>query len=67
MKKQPEKHDGFAEKRAYKVDEAARIYGLSRSSLYILMRSGQLRSVFVAGRRLLPRDALEALLDGGSR
>jgi excisionase family DNA binding protein len=48
-----------------RVNEAAAVTGLSRSTLYVLMRKGALRSVRVAGRRLIPRDALEALLQGG--
>jgi excisionase family DNA binding protein len=53
------------ERLALRVNEAAAVTGLSRSTLYVLMRNGALRSVRVAGRRLIPRDALEALLQGG--
>jgi excisionase family DNA binding protein len=53
------------ERLALRVNEAAAVTGLSRSTLYVLMRKGSLRSVRVAGRRLIPRDALEALLQGG--
>ena len=47
---------------AYRINDAATISGLGRSSLYKLMNSGQLRSVLVAGRRLIPADALRDLL-----
>jgi excisionase family DNA binding protein len=53
------------ERLALRVNEAAAVTGLSRSTLYVLMRNGALRSVRVAGRRLIPRDALEALFQGG--
>jgi excisionase family DNA binding protein len=53
------------EKRAFHVKEAAAVYRLSRSTLYKLMAAGILRTVKVGGRRLIPRDALEALLEGG--
>jgi len=53
------------ERLALRVNEAAAVTGLSRSTLYVLMRNGALRSVRVAGRRLIPREALEALLQGG--
>jgi excisionase family DNA binding protein len=53
------------ERLSLRVNEAAAVTGLSRSTLYVLMRKGALRSVRVAGRRLIPRDALEALLQGG--
>lgn len=46
------------------VDEAARLLSLGRSSIYLLLGSGQLRSVKVGGRRLIPRAALDELIDG---
>ncbi len=50
------------EKRAFHVKDAAKAYGWSRSTLYKMMKDGTLRSVRVGGRRLIPRDALEALI-----
>ena len=47
---------------AYRVNDAAKVAGLSRSSLYVLIGEGKLRSVLVAGRRLIPADALRDLL-----
>lgn len=47
--------------RAFRVKEAAAAYGLSRSTLYKLANEGRLRTVKIGGRRLIPRDALEAL------
>jgi excisionase family DNA binding protein len=55
-----------SEKRAFHVKEAARVYGWSRSTLYKMMNSGTLRTVKIGGRRLIPRDALEALISEGS-
>lgn len=54
-----------ADKRAFHVKEAAKIYGWSRSTLYKMMKDGTLKSVRVGGRRLIPRDALEALIAEG--
>jgi hypothetical protein len=51
---------------AYRVNDAAAISGLGRSSLYKLMNSGQLRSVLVAGRRLIPAEALRDLMQGAA-
>jgi excisionase family DNA binding protein len=51
------------EKRALRVKDASALYGLSRSTLYVLMDAGKLRSVKIGGRRLIPRDALESLLN----
>jgi excisionase family DNA binding protein len=50
-----------------RLDEAQAVSGLSRSTLYELIKSGRLRAVKVAGRRLIPREALEALLLGDER
>jgi excisionase family DNA binding protein len=51
---------------AYRVNDAARVAGLSRSSLYVLIGEGKLRSVLVGGRRLIPADALRDLLRGAA-
>jgi excisionase family DNA binding protein len=42
----------------YRVDEAAEALRISRSSLYELIRSGQLSTVKVGRRRLVPVAAL---------
>jgi excisionase family DNA binding protein len=42
----------------YRVDEAADALRLSRSLLYELIRSGQLRTVKAGRRRLVPVEAL---------
>ena len=54
-------------RRAYQINEAAVAYRLSRSTLYKLMSTGTLHSVKVGGRRLIPVEALEALIAGGAR
>ena len=55
------------EKRAYRVNEAVAAYGISRGTIYKLIKSGALPSIRVGGRRLLPADALEALIAGGKK
>jgi excisionase family DNA binding protein len=50
------------ERRAYRIDEFCALYGLGRTKTYDLIKAGQLRTVLVGGRRLVPRDAAEALL-----
>ena len=47
---------------AYGVDEAARVLGISRRSLYELITERRLGSVKLCGRRLIPRASLERLL-----
>jgi excisionase family DNA binding protein len=50
--------------RAYGVREFCKAFGVSRSTVYNLIAAKKLRSVRVAGRRLIPADAAEALLNG---
>jgi excisionase family DNA binding protein len=47
---------------AYRVKEAAEAIGLGRSTLYEMMKEGKLRFVKVNNRRLIPADALMALI-----
>jgi excisionase family DNA binding protein len=49
---------------AYRVNDAVKISGLGRSTIYKLIGEGKLRSVLVAGRRLIPADALRSLVGG---
>ena len=44
------------------VKDASAAVGVSRSTLFRLIKEGKLRSVFVAGRRLIPTPALRELL-----
>jgi len=46
---------------AYSLDEAAESISLSRRSLYHLIESGELRTVKLGRRRLVPRSELERL------
>ena len=55
------------EKLAFRVNDAAEAYGWSRSTLYKMMKAGTLRTVKIGGRRLIPRDVLEALISERSQ
>lgn len=46
------------------VEEAAHVAGISRSTVCRLVKSGELRSVKLVGRRLIMRSDLEDLLRG---
>lgn len=48
--------------RCLSVEEAARLLNVGRSTAYDLIRTGRLRSVKIGRRRLVPRDALDALV-----
>lgn len=54
-------------RRALTVDEFCKAYSLSKPTCYKLIRSGELHSVIVGGRRLIPVDSAEALLRQPSR
>jgi excisionase family DNA binding protein len=53
------------DKRAMSVREFGATYSLSRSSIYKLIQAGRLRTVKVAGKRLIPVAEGERLLAGG--
>ena len=59
----PEKHEIFpqlsTERQTYTIEEAAKILGICRTLAY---RKGVLPTVRVAGRRLVPKQALERML-----
>jgi excisionase family DNA binding protein len=62
-------HDRQISPVLYDVAEAAEALRLSRSLLYELIRSGQLRSVKAGRRRLVPVTALQEYVEslGGTR
>ena len=45
------------------VEEAARLLGVGRSTMLLLLNTAKVRSVRVGGRRLVPTKALESFLD----
>lgn len=48
--------------RLLSIPQTCRLLGLGRSNLYKLMASGQVRSVKIGRRRLVPRDAIDAFV-----
>lgn len=58
--------NGSPERLAYRVDDACKAIGISRSKLYELVKSNELRIVRVGGRSVIPASALMALLEGGA-
>ncbi|WP_295886688.1 helix-turn-helix domain-containing protein [uncultured Thiohalocapsa sp.] len=53
----------FPARKAYPVEEARGLLGgISRKSIYDLINAGELRSVLIAGRRLIPADAIDELI-----
>jgi hypothetical protein len=59
--------DHIPRRRAWKVDEARQLLGgISRKSIYDLIKSGELRTVMIAGRRLVPDDAISEVIARGT-
>ena len=52
------------ERIALRIRDASIVSGLSRSTLYELLKAGKIRAVKIGGRRLILRESLEALLLG---
>ena len=52
----------LAERKTFSLGEAAGLTGLCVSTLYNLMGHGRLQTIKVGGRRLVTREALDALL-----
>ena len=50
------------ERLTYSVEEAARLLGLGRNSAYEAAKSGQLPTIKIGRRLLVPRDALKRML-----
>jgi excisionase family DNA binding protein len=51
------------DKLAYRLEEAVRAVGLGRTTLYELIKNGQLKTVKAAGCRLILRSDIEAFLE----
>lgn len=47
------------ERLLHSIEEAAHLLGIGRSTTYALVRGGQLRSVRIGRRRLIPQEAVE--------
>ncbi len=56
-----------SEVRAFRVNDAAQSYSISRATIYRLLKANELRAVKIGGRRLILREDLEALVTGGVR
>ncbi len=50
------------QKRIYSVEEAAKILGIGRSAAYQAVRTGEIPSIRIGRRLLVPVQALEQLL-----
>jgi len=51
------------ERLTYTVAEVAQLLGISRGSAYTHVRTGEIPSITIGGRIVVPRRALDAMLD----
>lgn len=51
------------ERLTYTVTEVAELLGISRGSAYTHVRTGEIPSITIGGRIVVPRRAIETLLD----
>lgn len=51
------------ERLTYTVTEVAQLLGISRGSAYTHVRTGEIPSITIGGRIVVPRRALDALLN----
>jgi excisionase family DNA binding protein len=51
---------------AYSVMEAAASIGVSRQTVYAMMQRGELRTVLIGRRRLVPATELDRILSGAA-
>lgn len=51
------------DKIGYSVDEAVQASGIGRTSLYELLQAGEIDSIKVGRRRIIPADALQEFFD----
>lgn len=59
--------EGQVNKICFSISEACAATSFGRTSIYKLIREGQLKAVRVGGRTLVPAESLRALLDGDAR
>lgn len=53
----------MVEKVGYSIEDAMQATGLGRTTIFELLRSGQLESIKVGRRRIIPADAVRAYFD----
>jgi len=54
---------GAHTRQTYNIEEVARILGIGRNQTYEAVRTGQIPSIKIGKRLLVPRAALDRLLD----
>ena len=53
------------ERKTYKIEEAGRLLGVGRNQAYEAAKRGEIPTIKIGKRLLVPRAALDRLLDSG--
>lgn len=64
---EPERSMEDMERLTYTVTEVAQLLGISRGSAYTHVRTGEIPSITIGGRIMIPRRVIDALLDVGAQ
>ncbi len=59
-------HESQVQRRAYSLNEFARVFNKSRSWSYRMARSGRIKTIAGYGNLLVPADEVDRILNGGS-
>jgi len=51
------------EPRALRVPDFLRSYGIGRTKLYELIKNGEIKTILIGKRRLIPRDEAERIIN----
>ena len=54
-------------RRTYGIDEAAAMLGISRASAYEAAHAGEIPSIRIGGRILVPREPFDRMLEGDEK
>lgn len=54
----------LVERKTYSVPEVAKILGISRNSVYAAVARGDIKSVKIGGRLIIPKRVIDKLLSG---
>lgn len=54
-------------RRAFSIPEAARMLGISRATVYRMLKEGQIQTIKIGSRRLVPASSIDDVLTGRAK
>lgn len=52
---------------SYRINDFGKVIGISRTSIYAMIKRGELQTIKIAGRTLIPASEVQRLLSGESQ